>query len=107
VLPGVVHRVPMSSPSRPKIPRISAWVVAPFDMPFGSPVVFGDGDKMYPYSRYSPAFQARDQLDLAVDPRLVHIGGIPQGSGGPIALELGGRRHIVAELASLRNSSGR
>ncbi len=101
-MPGVVQNVPRSRPSRPKMPRMSACVVAPLMcasapqlysvMPISQPRIVG----------VHPLLHARDEPHAVGDPGLVHVARIPERARRAVAARLHRARRVAAELPALR-----
>ena len=92
----------MSSPSRPKMPKMSACVVAPLMWPSAPQLYSVMPIERAGVVRVDPVLQPRDQLHAVVDPGLVDVVGIPQRARRSVAPQLHRGRHVVAELAALR-----
>src|SRR5205814_1313378 len=75
------------------------------DVAFGAPIVFGDADFGAGIISIRPAPDSRDELDDAVDPRGIHVVGVPEGAGGAVAQQLsagGNIGAVVGTFISLR-----
>ena len=100
---GVVHRAAMSRPSRPKMPEDVGLRRRAVDVVLRAPVVFGDAGRGARVVACSPSLaDAEPAGRLIVDPRLVHVRGIPERPRRSVAPQLHRVRHVVAELAALR-----